>query len=121
MKKLLLIALLIAVFSLVFAIPASAETMADCPHPMEATIQSLRDCVQHAAANGWITDPGVTASLLYKLDAAQAALQNGQRVTAVYILQSFILQVQALSGVQIDATHAAHIVMHAQMVIQAIQ
>ena len=90
-----------------------------CPHP-ESTIQSLRDCVEHAALEGHIGKRGVVESLLAKLDAAQAALDRGQAAVAVNKLEAFIHQILALSGVQIGAIHAAHMVEHAEAVIEAL-
>ncbi len=92
----------------------------DCPDPMSATIASLHDCVQHAADMGYIDTSGVAQSLLAKLDAAQAALDSGQKATAVNILNAFIADVRAQSGIHIEAEHAAHMVTHAQMVIAAL-
>jgi hypothetical protein len=90
-----------------------------CPHA-EATIQSLRDCVEHAALDGHIENRRVAQSLLAKLDAAQASLDRGAAPVAVNILDAFIHQVEALTTVQIDAVHAAHMVEHAEAVIQAL-
>ena len=90
-----------------------------CPHA-EATIQSLRGCVEHAALDGHIENRGVVTSLLAKLDAAQASLDRGAVPVAVNILEAFIHQVQALLAVQIEAIHAAHMVEHAEAVIQAL-
>ena len=99
--------------------PAHATTLEECSH--EPTIQSLRACVEHAAMEGLIDDAGVAQSLFAKLDAAQAALDRGQPPVAVEILQAFVNEVQAQSGVHIEAQHAQHMIMHAQMVIEALQ
>ena len=92
----------------------------DCPHPMDATVAALHDCVQHAADMGMIDNPGVAHSLLSKVEAAQAALDRGQPAVAVNKLRAFIHEVQAQAGKHIDAEHADHMVMHAQMVIDAL-
>ncbi len=63
----------------------------------------------------------MTNSLLAKLDAAQAAEDRGQTGTAINLLGAFIHEVQAQAGKHIEATHAEHMVMHAQMVIQALK
>jgi hypothetical protein len=98
---------------------ARAQTSDECVH--EPTISSLTACVQHAAAEGFIDNQGVTNSLLVKLDAAQAAQDRGQTGTAINLLGAFIHEVQAQAGKHIDQTHAQHLVMHAQMVIQALK
>ncbi len=102
------------------AAPALAQTDMQCPN-MQATIKDLRACVQHAIDMGYITNPLFAQSLLAKIDAAQAAYDRGQTSVAILDLQAFILQVQAQSGKLIDSTHAEHMIMHAQMVIAALQ
>ncbi len=97
---------------------ARAQTSDDCVHA--PTILSLRTCVQHAADQGFIDNQGVTNSLLAKLDVAQAAQDRGQTGTAINLLNAFIHEVQAQAGKHIDQTHAQHMVMHAQMVIQSL-
>jgi len=62
----------------------------------------------------------VANSLLAKLDAAQAAVDRGQTSVAINKLQAFINEVQAQAGKHIDSMHAQHMVMHAQLVIQAL-
>jgi hypothetical protein len=95
-----------------------AQTMETCP--MTPTIQALRDCVQHAVDQGLIDNAGVATSLFAKLDAAQAAQDRGQPTVAVQMLQAFIDAVGAQAGQHIDAAHAAHMIMHAQLVIAAL-
>jgi hypothetical protein len=102
--------------TLVAPIPAEM----DCPHPMDATIPALQDCVQHAADMGMITNAGVTNSLLSKLDAAQAAVDRNAPATAVNILGAFIHAARAQAGKHIDAAHAEHMAMHAEMVVAAL-
>jgi hypothetical protein len=118
MKKLTIVLAIAFLFALV-AGPAPARAQDTCSH--EPTIQSLRECVQHAIAEGHIDNSTIAQSLLAKLDAAQAALDRGQPAAAVRILQAFVYQVQAQAGVHIEAEHAAHMVMHAQDVIAALQ
>jgi hypothetical protein len=96
-----------------------AQTTDDCA--LTPTIASLATCVEHAASQGSITNQGVTNSLLAKLDAAQAAQDRGQTGTAINLLGAFIHEVQAQAGKHIDQVHAQHMVMHAQMVIQALK
>lgn len=98
---------------------AHAQTSDECVHA--PTISSLRTCVQHAADEGFINNQGVTNSLLAQLDAAQAALDHGQTGAAINLLNAFIHEVQAQTGKHIEQEHAQHLVMHAQMVIQALK
>ncbi len=85
------------------------------------TIQSLRDCVVHGYAMGYITNQGVEASLLKLVDAAQAAVDNGNTAAAIKSLNAFILLVQKQPGTIIDPPYSSCLVMHAQTVIQALQ
>lgn len=98
---------------------ASAQASDSCPH--EATITSLQTCVQHAADAGFIDNQSVANSLLAKLDAAQAALTRGQPAVAVNLVQEFSLEVRAQRGIHIEAEHADHMLMHAEMVIAALE
>ena len=84
------------------------------------TIESLHHCVMHAYDMGHITNKGVSASLLTKLDAAQAALDRGQSGVAANLLHAFINEVNAQAGKSIAAEHAGHLVDHAQNVIKAL-
>ena len=105
-------------FNLLTPGTARAQTTDDCALT-PPTIASLTTCVEHCASQGIITSQGVANSLLAELNAAQAALDRGQTSVAIKELQAFIHEVQAQAGVHIDAMHAQHMVMHAQMVIQA--
>jgi hypothetical protein len=103
--------------------PALADSM-DCPGGMQPTVQSLQQCVQHAADTGMIDNAGVASSLLGKLHAAELVLrQNNPNAawTAINILGAFIGEVEAQAGKHIDAGHAHHMAMHAQMVIDALR
>jgi hypothetical protein len=119
MRKTLLFTSALLVLAASFSATVPARAM-DCPHPMDATISALRDCVQHAADTGMIDNAGIARSLLAKVDGAQAALDRGQPAVAVNKLQAFIHEVQAQAGKHIDAEHADHMAMHAQMVIDAL-
>ena len=110
----------LVLLSLVIPASASAQVTDDCS-TMAATVSGLRECVQHAFAMGHITSAGVEQSLLAELDAAQAALNRGQPRVAIQLLQAFVHEVTAQSGKAIVAEHAAHLVEHAQMVIQSLQ
>jgi hypothetical protein len=87
----------------------------------EATIASLKACVQLDADQGFIDNQGVTNSLLAKLDTAQAALDRGQTSVAINTLMAFIHEVQAQAGKHIESIHAQQLVIHAQLVIQALE
>jgi len=115
--KLLLIVLLAGVLSVVGSATAAAEEMC----PMTPTVPALRDCVTHATNEGLIDNAGVAHSLFATLDAAQAAVDRGQPAVAANILNAFVQEVQAQAGRHIDATHAAHMVLHAQAVIAALR
>jgi hypothetical protein len=112
------IAVILVLASLLLATPVLASDEHGCAH--DPTVQSLRDCVVHAAHAGHIDNQGITRSLLAKLDAAQAALDRGQPAVAVNNLNAFVRAVQAQAGKHIAAEHAAHLVMHAQEVIDAL-
>ncbi len=118
MKKVIIL-LAVIVLSAFAGAAAPAHAQDSCSH--EPTVLSLRECVQHAAMEGHIDNAYLVQSLFAKLDAAQAALDRGQPAVAAQILQAFIYEVQAQAGVHIDAEHAAHMVMHAQEVIAALQ
>jgi hypothetical protein len=121
-QRLVVVALVVLVafagFSLLTTRTARAQATDECVHA--PTIASLVACVGHAAQHGFIDNQGITNSLLAKLDAAQAAQDRGQTKTAVNLLNAFIHEVQAQAGKYIVQEHAQHLVMHAQMVIQAL-
>lgn len=117
MKKLMIL-LTVVVLGMLVAGPTPAQAQDMCSH--EPTIQSLRECVQHAVMEGHIDDATIAQSLFAKLDAAQAALDRGQPAVAVQILRAFVYEVQAQAGVHIDAEHAAHMIMHAEAVIASL-
>ena len=106
-------------FGLLTAGTARAQAADECGSA--TTIASLVTCVQHCKAQGFIDNRGVANSLLAKLHAAQAAEDRGQTATAVNLLDAFIHEVQAQAGKHIAQPHADHMVMHAQMVIQALE
>jgi hypothetical protein len=116
--RLLLVALTLVVFGVIAPVPARAQVMDNCAH--EATIQSLRACVHHAAEQGHIDSQGVTRSLLAKLSAAQTALDRGQTAVAIDILEAFVHDVHAQSGKHILQEHAEHLLLHVQVVIRAL-
>jgi FIMAH domain-containing protein len=118
MKRLLVALALLAALGIVRPQHVLADSMDSC---MQPGIQGLTMCVQHCAAEGQIANQGVTQSLLSKFNAAQTALDRRQTYVAVNELQAFVQEVQAQAGKQIAAEHAQHMVMHAEMVIEALQ
>lgn len=118
MKKFLPVLIFVAAL-LLTAAPAFAMEDHACDHA-GTTVESLHHCVMHAYDMGHITSAGVEKSLLAKLNAAQAALDRGQTHVAVNQLNAFIAEVNAQSGVSIDAEHAGHLIMHAENVIAAL-
>lgn len=116
--KTIVAALILVVLSLTAVAPMHAQEEM-CPHSAP-TLTDLRACVVHAAEIGHIDNAGVAHSLLAKLDAAQAAVERGQNAVAIHQLEAFIHEVEAQSGKHIDAEHAAHMIDHARMVIDAL-
>lgn len=98
---------------------AESPTTADCDHNVP-TIAALRQCVLHAEDAGHIDNPGVACSLLSILDAAQRALDRGDKATAIRALDAFIAEVSAQTGKHIAANHAEELIAHADAVIEAI-
>jgi hypothetical protein len=111
--------LALVILSLVGATPALADMSMQCTNDM-STVESLQMCVQHAYEQGHIDNEGVAQSLFAKLDAAQAAVDRGQPLVAINILQGFVQEVEAQAGKHIQADHAMHMVQHAEMVIEAL-
>src|SRR6266700_6606443 len=112
--------LLAAGFNLFASSSASAKVIADdCMHSV--TIDSLEMCVKQAEEQGHINSQNVAHTLLAKLDRAEDALADNHTWTAIRGLKAFIHEVKAQSGKHIIPMHAMHLVMHAEMVIQAIQ
>ena len=118
MKKLAFIT--VAILLLVAAVPIYAHDDGHtCPHS-GATITDLSNCVAHAGAMGHIDNAGVLQGLQAKLAAASRAYDRGQVSVAVNNLNAFINLVDAQAGKHIDAAHAAHMIHHAQRVIDAL-
>jgi hypothetical protein len=118
-KQLQFIAFALFALNLIVTLPLLAQGDPMCTGDM-TTVVSLKDCVQHAYAMGHIDNKGVAKSLLKKLDAAQAAVSLGQDDVAINNLDAFINAVEAQSGKHIAAEHAAHMIHHAEMVIDAL-
>ncbi|MFN0152542.1 MAG: FIMAH domain-containing protein [bacterium] len=106
-------------FALAVVAPAYAEEEHDCGEEM-STVMSLHHCVEHAIEMGHISNAGVGNALLAKIDAAQAAVDRQKPSVAVNKLRAFINQVEAQAGRHIEEEHAGHMIMHAEMVIDAL-
>ena len=108
-------------FNLIASATAHAQTtsMDGCVH--QPTIDTLEACVDHAADQGFINSRSVTRSLLAKLDSAENALRHERTSRAIDALNAFISEVRAQSGKHIVPMHAMHLVMHAQLVIDALE
>lgn len=119
MKKLPFVVLTLMAVSLIAATQAMAQEGDVCAHEV-ATVEALRDCVEHAIDQGHIGDAEVAQGLLDKLDAAQEAVERGQDHVAVNILMAFIHEVEAQAGKGILEPHASHLVEHTQIVIGAL-
>lgn len=98
---------------------ARAQAMDGCLH--DATVQSLQACVQHAQMERHIDNAGIAHSLLAKLSTAQSAQARGQLPVAVNALEAFVHELNAQAGKHIQAEHAAHLRVHAEMVIQSLK
>jgi hypothetical protein len=109
----------VLVVSLLRASPAQAQTNDNCP--LDATVQSLQLCVQHAAEQGLIDNQGVANSLVAKLEAAENAVGRNQPLVAASQLHAFIREVRAQAGRHINQIQATHMVIHAQAVIHAVE
>jgi len=112
-----LLALVWLALSLSFVSRAHASDGMDCDH---STVESLYHCVHHAAEMGHISSVGVANSLLVKVAAADDALARQRTNAAVRILVAFINEVEAQAGIHIDAMHAEHMIMHAEVIIDGL-
>ena len=112
-----LLALVWLALSLSFVSRAHASDGMDCD---QSTVESLYHCVHHAAEMGHISNVGVADSLLVKVAAADDALARQRTNAAVRILVAFINEVEAQAGIHIDAMHAEHMIMHAEMIISGL-
>ncbi len=118
--RIMILALLAATLSLFAAAPASAQMMDTCTHDA-SKIAALSACVQHAVDNGYIDNKGIARGLFAKLDAAQKAVDRNQPAVAINKLKAFIHEIDAQSGKHIASEHAAHMRMHAEAIIAALQ
>lgn len=83
---------------------------------VEATITSLRALVERFAAEGQVSDAGLTRSLLAKLDAAAASQDAGRTGAAQGQITSFIQEVAAHRGGKITPAAADTLTNDAQSV-----
>jgi len=118
MRNLVLLFIVVAV--MFFNSPA-VRAQETCPGGMTPTIASLEECVTHCLAVGHIDNAGVANSLLAKLQSAAAAESRGDASAAIAKLQAFIHEVEAQSGKHIGEEHADHLILHAEVVIAALQ
>ncbi|HEX2073369.1 MAG TPA: FG-GAP-like repeat-containing protein [Geodermatophilus sp.] len=87
---------------------------------VEATLPSLEATVERYATEGVVTDPGVVRSLQQTLNAAEAALDRDQTVTAQNQLGAFVEQVRAQDGKKIPSDAAELLVTDATEVSAAL-
>ena len=118
-KQLQFVAFALLALNLMVALPLLAQGDPMCTGDM-TTVVSLQECVNHAYAMGHIDNKGVAKSLLKNLDAAKAAVVRGQDDVAINNLYAFINAVESQSGKHIAAEHAAHLIHHAEMVLDAL-
>lgn len=115
----LALALLLIAFAVATMSRAYAAHEHECGEEM-TTVMSLHHCVHHAIEMGHISNAGVGNSLLSKVDVAQLAVDREQPGVAARILEAFINEVEAQAGIHVEAEHAGHLVMHAEMVIDGL-
>ena len=113
------IVLVLLMLSLALFSPALAQEGEHCDHEAQ-TIESLRQCVDHAYAEGHITSAGLYRTLVSQLNAAQAAVDRGQTSVAAGILQAFIYTVETQAGRTFLEPHASHLLDHANTVLAAL-
>jgi hypothetical protein len=85
---------------------------------VHATAQGLINAFNDGVAQGKIT--GNQTAQMNKLQAAQAAMQRGDRTSTRQALNAFINQVQAQSGKSIDAGYAALLISWANDLISRV-
>ena len=85
---------------------------------VHATAQGLINAFNDGVANGKIA--GNQTAQMNKLQAAQAAMQRGDRTSTRQALNAFVNQVQAQSGKSIDAAYATLLVSWANDLISRI-
>lgn len=81
------------------------------------TAESIKEDVNIFTSFGKIKDPGTQTSLLATLTSAAAARARGNCTQAASLYQSFIRQLQAQSGKNVDADAAAIMIADAQFLI----
>ncbi|MEW6410150.1 MAG: hypothetical protein AB1488_08605 [Nitrospirota bacterium] len=83
-----------------------------------ATIQSTKQDVTLSYNVGWITNAGIVKSLLAKLDAAESALNRGQKKTTANQLNAFINEVKAQSTFHIKPECAEMLIEDAEYILK---
>ncbi len=81
------------------------------------TIQSLMEAIDLYYADGMIGNAGVYNSLLQKLNAAQAAWDNGQANVVLNVLNALMNEMKAQSGKHIDPDAAGMLVADTQGIV----
>ncbi len=82
-----------------------------------ATINSTKIDVETSYKVGWITNKGIMQSLLAKLDAAESALNRGQKKTASNQLNAFINEVKVQTTIHIKPECAEMLVEDAEYIL----
>jgi FIMAH domain len=80
-------------------------------------LQTIEDYKEHALKQGWITSPGVANSLDVKLNAALAALQEQDTITAKKILNALLNEVEAQDGKHLTSEAVALLQFNTQYLI----
>lgn len=93
------------------------QSSASVSFSVYATISSMKSGLIRLFQEGKIDNLGIFTSLLYKLTSAQRALDKGMWWTAINILNAFISDVQAQSGVHITPQAASNLIAEAKSVI----
>ncbi|HEU4891868.1 MAG TPA: hypothetical protein VFT47_09980 [Vicinamibacterales bacterium] len=106
------------VLAVLFAFSASVAAVDDCT--MEEPLASLDDCITHHYEDGELATEGIYVGLLAKAVVAQRAAADGDDATAIRVLEAFVRQVNALSGLLVTGS-AVHLAHHAEMAIAEIE
>ena len=81
------------------------------------TAESIKEDVNIFTALGKIKDPGTQTALLATLTSAAEARARGKCAQAANLYQTFIRQLQAQSGKEVDADAASIMIADAQFLI----
>ena len=97
------------------------ETTESVTFTVKSATASLKALVAQYTMSGAIKKPGISKSLVAKLDAAQAYVDAGDEARAISTLNSFIQEVKAQAGKSITPAASASLVAMAQEVIASLQ